>query len=287
MLARTVLVYGQMNEPPGARWRVPLTALTIAEYFRDEKHQNVLLLMDNVFRFVQAGANFPACSAGCRRASATSRRWPPKSPRCRSVSPPSPARRSLRSRRSTSRPTTSPTRAVPRFPAILESVIMLSRAHGRGGLLPGDRPAGVIVRAARSAGGRRGALPSAERAREVLPAFKDLQDIIALLGVEELGASRPPDRQARAPAAAFPQPALRRDRGVHRHAGPQRRRADTLAGCRAILDGETDDWAESSLYMVGNSGGSAAGRTAADGKAPRKPEPPHEAAHLHAAGRRR
>jgi len=45
---------GRMNEPPGARWRVPLTALTIAEYFRDQKHQNVLLLMDNVFRFVQA-----------------------------------------------------------------------------------------------------------------------------------------------------------------------------------------------------------------------------------------
>ncbi len=56
VLPRTVLVYGQMNEPPGARWRVPLTALTVAEYFRDERHQNVLLLMDNVFRFVQAGA---------------------------------------------------------------------------------------------------------------------------------------------------------------------------------------------------------------------------------------
>ena len=56
VLARTVLVYGQMNEPPGARWRVPLTALTIAEHFRDQKHQNVLLLMDNVFRFVQAGS---------------------------------------------------------------------------------------------------------------------------------------------------------------------------------------------------------------------------------------
>jgi F-type H+/Na+-transporting ATPase subunit beta len=52
VLERTVLVYGQVNEPPGARWRVPLTALTISEYFRDELHQNVLLLMDNVFRFV-------------------------------------------------------------------------------------------------------------------------------------------------------------------------------------------------------------------------------------------
>ena len=49
-------LYGQMNEPLGARWRAPLSALTISEYFRDQKHQNVLLLMDNVFRFVQAGA---------------------------------------------------------------------------------------------------------------------------------------------------------------------------------------------------------------------------------------
>jgi len=54
VLGRTALVYGQMNEPPGARWRVPLTALTISEYFRDERHQNVLLLMDNVFRFTLA-----------------------------------------------------------------------------------------------------------------------------------------------------------------------------------------------------------------------------------------
>ncbi len=55
VLDRTVLVYGQMNEPPGARWRVGLSALTIAEYFRDEMKRDVLLLMDNVFRFVQAG----------------------------------------------------------------------------------------------------------------------------------------------------------------------------------------------------------------------------------------
>jgi F-type H+-transporting ATPase subunit beta len=55
VLDRTVLVYGQMNEPPGARWRVGLTALTVAEYFRGAMKRDVLLLMDNVFRFVQAG----------------------------------------------------------------------------------------------------------------------------------------------------------------------------------------------------------------------------------------
>jgi F-type H+-transporting ATPase subunit beta len=56
VLARTCLVFGQMNEPPGARWRVGLTALTMAEFFRDERHTDVLLLIDNVFRFVQAGS---------------------------------------------------------------------------------------------------------------------------------------------------------------------------------------------------------------------------------------
>jgi F-type H+-transporting ATPase subunit beta len=55
VLARTALVFGQMNEPPGARWRAGLTALTIAEHFRDEAHENVLLLIDNVYRLVQAG----------------------------------------------------------------------------------------------------------------------------------------------------------------------------------------------------------------------------------------
>src|SRR3546814_2601317 len=55
VLARTALVFGQMNEPPGARWRTGLAALTIAEYFRDQEHENVLLLVDNVYRLIQAG----------------------------------------------------------------------------------------------------------------------------------------------------------------------------------------------------------------------------------------
>src|SRR5476649_2143583 len=98
VLPRTVLVYGQMNEPPGARWRVPLTALTVAEYFRDTKHQNVLLLMDNVFRFVQAGSELSSLLGRLRRGSVISRRWRPKWLRCRNASHRSPARRSPRSR---------------------------------------------------------------------------------------------------------------------------------------------------------------------------------------------
>ena len=108
VLARTVLVYGQMNEPPGARWRAPLTALTIAEYFRDQKHQNVLLLMDNVFRFVQAGAEVSSLLGRLPSGSATSPRWRARSPLCRSESPRSPAPRSRRSKPSTFPRTISP-----------------------------------------------------------------------------------------------------------------------------------------------------------------------------------
>src|SRR6202795_4536736 len=85
VLERTVLVYGQMNEPPGARWRVPLTALTIAEYFRNQKHQNVLLLMDNFSASFRPGASCRVCSGAYHPASAISRRSRPKWLRCRSA----------------------------------------------------------------------------------------------------------------------------------------------------------------------------------------------------------
>lgn len=78
VLARAVLVYGQMNEPSGARWRVTLTALTIAEYFRDQKHQNVLLLMDNVFRFVQAGSELSSLLGRLPSRVGYRRPWRPK-----------------------------------------------------------------------------------------------------------------------------------------------------------------------------------------------------------------
>lgn len=88
VLARTVLVYGQMAEPPGARFRVPLTALTITEYFRDQKHQNVLLLMDNIFRFVQAGSEVSSLLGRLPSRVGYEPTLPPKSRACRSASPP-------------------------------------------------------------------------------------------------------------------------------------------------------------------------------------------------------
>ena len=115
VIDKTALIFGQMDEPPGVRLRVGLAALTVAEYFRDEMGQDVLLFIDNIFRFVQAGSpRSRPCSAGCRARSATSRPWPARWVSCRSGSPRPAATPSPRCRRSTCPPTTSPTR--PRTP---------------------------------------------------------------------------------------------------------------------------------------------------------------------------
>ena len=91
VINKTALVYGQMNEPPGARMRVALSGLTMAEYFRDVKNQDVLLFIDNIFRFTQAGSEVSALLGRMPSAVATSPRWPPRWVLCRSASPP-PAR---------------------------------------------------------------------------------------------------------------------------------------------------------------------------------------------------
>ena len=87
VIDKTMLVFGQMNEPPGARLRVALSGLTMAEYFREQGGQDVLLFIDNIFRFVQAGSEVSALWGGCPRRSATSRPWRPRWANCRSGSP--------------------------------------------------------------------------------------------------------------------------------------------------------------------------------------------------------
>ena len=105
--SKAALIYGQMTEPPGARLRVALTGLTVAEYFRDEEGADTLLFIDNIFRFTQAGSEVSALLG--RMPSApwdTSRTWPRKWASCRSASPPPRRVRSPRCRRFTCPPTT-------------------------------------------------------------------------------------------------------------------------------------------------------------------------------------
>ena len=252
VLARTVLVYGQMNEPPGARWRVPLTALTIAEYFRDQKHQNVLLLMDNVFRFVQAGAELSSLlgrlpsRVGYQPTLATEVALLEE--RIASV-----AGASVTAIQAVYVPAddfTDP--AVTAISSHMDSMIMLSRDLAAQAFYPAIDPLSStsVLLDPLVVGEEHYRL--AERAREALARFKDLQDIISLLGVEELGPSdRLVVKRARRLQRFLSQPFVVTE-AFTGTPGRSVTRADTLAGCRAILDGETDDWAESSLYMIGN-----------------------------------
>jgi F-type H+/Na+-transporting ATPase subunit beta len=276
VLARTVLVYGQMNEPPGARWRVPLTALTIAEYFRDQKHQNVLLLMDNVFRFVQAGSEVSSLlgrlpsRVGYQPTLATE--VASLQERIASV-----AGASVTAIQAVYVPAddfTDP--AVTAISSHMDSIIMLSRNLAAEGFYPAVDPLAsssvlldpLVVGEAH--------YTIAEQARETLARFKDLQDIIALLGVEELGAAdRLIVKRARRLQRFLSQPFVVTE-AFTGTPGRTVRRADTLAGCRAILDGEADDWAESSLYMIGTldeAREKEKAATSAGAKPEAKPEP--------------
>ena len=251
VLARTVLVYGQMNEPPGARWRVPLTALTISEYFRDQKHQNVLLLMDNVFRFVQAGAEVSSLlgrlpsRVGYQPTLATE----VASLEERIASVAGAAITSIQAVYVPADDFTDP--AVTAISSHMDSIVMLSRQLAAEAFYPAVDPlaSSSILLDPLVVGEVHYRV--AEQVREALARFKDLQDIIALLGMEELGAAdRLIVKRARRLQRFLSQPFTVTE-AFTGTPGRSVSCADTVAGCQAILAGEADDWAESSLYMVG------------------------------------
>jgi F-type H+-transporting ATPase subunit beta len=245
VLARTVLVYGQMNEPPGARWRVPLTALTIAEYFRDEKHQNVLLLMDNVFRFVQAGSELSSLlgrlpsRVGYQPTLATEVAMLEE----RIASVADAAVTAIQAVYVPADDFTDP--AVTAISSHMDSMAAQAFYPAIDPLASTSVLLDPLV-----VGSKHYAI--AEQAREALARLKDLQDIIALLGVEELGtADRLIVKRARRLQRFLSQPFVVTE-AFTGTPGRSVSRTDTLAGCAAILGGETDEWAESSLYMIGN-----------------------------------
>jgi F-type H+/Na+-transporting ATPase subunit beta len=251
VLPRTVLVYGQMNEPPGARWRAPLTALTMAEYFRDQKHQNVLLLMDNIFRFVQAGAEV---SSLLGRLPSRVGYQPTLASEVaalqeRIASAAGAAVTAIQAVYVPADDFTDP--AVTAISSHMDSTIMLSRQLAAEGFYPAVDPLGSTSALLDPLVVGENHYRIAGRARENLARFADLQDIIALLGVEELGAA---DRlivtRARRLQRFLSQPFAVTE-AFTGTPGRSVALSDTLEGCRAILDGETDDWAEGSFYMVG------------------------------------
>jgi len=252
VLPRTVLVFGQMNEPPGARWRAPLTALTIAEHFRDARHQNVLLLMDNVFRFVQAGAEVSGLlgrlpsRVGYQPTLATE--VAALQERIASVGPASVT--AIEAVYVPADDFTDP--AVTTIASHVDSMVVLSRAMAAEGMYPAVDPiASSSILLDPLLVGEEHARVGTE-VRGAIEHYRELQDVIALLGVEELSA---PDRlivgRARRLQRFLTQPFMTTEAftGVPGRSVPV---VETVAGCKAILAGECDDWRESSLYMVGN-----------------------------------
>jgi len=251
VLERTALVFGQMNEPPGARWRVGMSALTIAEYFRDQMHRNVLLLIDNVFRFVQAGSEVSGLlgrlpsRVGYQPTLATE--IAELEERIASVRDASVT--SIQAVYVPADDFTDP--AVAETFTHLDSSIVLSREMAAQGLYPAIDPlASTSVMLDPSLVGN-AHYETAEEVRQLIEHYRELQEIISLLGMEELGAAdRTAVGRARRLIRFLTQPfaVTAQFTGLE---GVSVSLEDTLAGCRAILKGDADDRAESDLYMIG------------------------------------
>jgi len=251
VLDRTALIFGQMNEPPGARWRVGMAALAIAEHFRDELRQNVLLLIDNVFRFVQAGGEVSGLlgrlpsRVGYQPTLATEIAELEE----RITSTADAAVTSIQAVYVPADDFTDP--AVAATFAHLDSSIVLSRDMASQGLYPAIDPLAStsVMLAPDIVGDEHYAL--AGQARALLERYRELQEIISLLGIEELS---PNDRtavsRARRLVRFLTQPFAVTAQFTGQ-AGASVSLAETLTGCRAIIDGETDEWDEQALYMTG------------------------------------
>jgi F-type H+/Na+-transporting ATPase subunit beta len=252
VLARTVLVFGQMNEPPGARWRAGLTALTIAEHFRDSAHENVLLLIDNVYRLVQAGAEVSGLlgrlpsRVGYQPTLASE--IAELEERIASVA--GAAITSIQAVYVPADDFTDP--AVAEIFSHLDSSIVLSRNMASEGMYPAVDPLASTSTLLDPRLVGEAHYRTAQEVRKTIAHYRELQEIIALLGIEELsGPDRRVVKRARRLMRFLTQPFM----VTVAFTGKPGRACEldaTLTGCRAILEGETDDWSESSLYMVGD-----------------------------------
>ena len=251
VLGRTALVFGQMNEPPGARWRAGHTALTIAEYFRDTMSREVLLLIDNVYRYVQAGMEI---SGLLGRLPSRVGYQPTLASEIAAIEDriTSAADASITSIQAVYVPAddfTDP--AVAEIFTHLNSAIVLSRSMAAEGMYPAIDPlaASSSLLEPDVVGAEHCRL--AEETRNIIAHYRDLQDIIALLGMEELS---PDDRRlvhrARRLLRFLTQPFLVTEASTG-HAGVSVPLAETLKGVSAILEGTYDEWEESAFYMIG------------------------------------
>lgn len=251
VLDKTIMMFGQMNEAPGIRFRVAHAALAMAEYFRDEKKQDVLLLIDNVFRFVQAGSEISVLMGqmpsrvGYQPSLATDI----ASLQERISSTATGAITSIQAVYVPADDLTDPS-ASHTF-AHLSSNIVLSRARVSQGLYPAVDPlaSGSNMLTPLTVGERHYRVATA--VRRTLAEYEELKDIIAMLGFDEL----PENDQKTVMKARKLERFLTQPFFTTKHFtgmdGKSVELDDTLTGCEKILSGEVDDLPENAFYMVG------------------------------------
>jgi len=252
VLSKTCLVFGQMNEPPGARLRVGLTGLTIAEYFRDKEHQDVLLFIDNIFRFIQAGSEVSALLG--------------RMPSAVGYQPTLATEIGMLQERITSTKNGSITSvqaiyvpaddytdpAPASLFAHLDAATTLSRQIAEMGIYPAVDPLTSTSRILDPSILGEEHYHVAHQVQKILQRYKDLQDIIAILGIEELSDE---DKlivsRARKIRNFLSQPFFVAETFTGRP-GKFVKREDTIKGFKMIVDGEMDEIPEQAFYMVGD-----------------------------------
>lgn len=251
VISKAALVYGQMNEPPGARMRVGLTGLTMAEYFRDEEHQDVLLFIDNIFRFVQAGSEVSALlgrmpsAVGYQPTLATD--IGELQERITSTK-----EGSITSVQAVYVPADDLTDPAPAGVFThLDATTVLSRAISELGIYPAVDPLDSTSRILDPLVIGQEHYDVARGVQEILQRYKELQDIIAILGMEELSDE---DRlivaRARKIQRFLSQP-FHVAEVFTGSPGKYVALADTIRGFKEILEGRHDDLPENAFYMVG------------------------------------
>ena len=249
--SKIALVYGQMNESPGARLRVALSGLAITEYFRDERNQDVLLFIDNIFRFSQAGSEVSALLG--RTASAVGYQ-PTLAAEMGALQEriTSTKKGSITSFQAVYVPADDLTDPAPATTfAHLDATIVLDRAIAELGIYPAVDPLASTSRALAPEIVGQEHYDVARGVQNVLQRYKDLQDIIAILGMDELSAE---DKltvlRARKIQRFLSQP-FSVAQVFTGHQGKQVSLADTVRGFKEILEGKHDEVPEGNFYMKG------------------------------------
>jgi F-type H+-transporting ATPase subunit beta len=250
VIEKTALVYGQMNEPPGARLRVGLSGLTMAEYFRDQG-QDVLLFIDNIFRFVQAGSEV---SALLERMPSAVGYQPTLATEMGELQERITSTRtgSVTSVQAIYVPADDNTDPAPASVfAHLDAYINLSRPISEKGIYPAIDPLDSFSRALQPGVVSDEHYELTTRVQEVLQRYRDLQDIIAILGIDELSDEDKLTVQRARKIERFLSQPMHVAEAFTGQPGVYVKLEDTIRGFQEIVDGKHDDLPEAAFYMVG------------------------------------